>query len=122
MLYRLAADAVLLLHLGFILFVLFGALLSAWRARAWLLHLPAAFWGAWVELTGGACPLTAWENALRARAGMAGYGDSFVAHYLLALIYPDGLTRPVQYLLAALVVLVNGVLYGWLLRRRRRGR
>lgn len=120
--YRLAADTVLLLHLGFILFVLFGALLSARWPRAWLLHLPAAFWGAWVELTGGACPLTAWENALRARAGMAGYGDSFVAHYLLPLIYPDGLTRPLQYALAALVLLVNAVLYGWLLRRRRRSR
>lgn len=116
--YRIAADAVLLLHLGFILFVLFGALLGAWR-----LHLPAAFWGAWVELTGSACPLTAWENALRARAGMAGYGDGFMAHYLLALIYPAGLTRPVQYALAALVLLVNAALYGWLLlRRRRRGR
>lgn len=122
MAYRIAADAVLVLHLGFILFVLLGALLSLRWPWAWRLHLPAAFWGAWVELSGGACPLTAWENLLRVRAGLAGYGDSFVAHYLLALIYPAGLTRPLQYALAALVVLVNAALYGWLLWRRRRGR
>lgn len=123
MMYRLAADAVLVLHLGFILFVLFGALLCAWRPMAWLAHVPAALWGAVVELTGRSCPLTAWENLLRAKAGTAGYSQSFVEHYLLALIYPDGLTRQVQYALAALVVLVNLALYAWLwLRRRRRSR
>lgn len=119
MAYRIAADAVLVLHLGFILFVLLGALLSLRWPWAWRLHLPAAFWGAWVELSGGACPLTAWENLLRVRAGLDGYEDSFVAHYLLALIYPAGLTRPLQHVLAGVVVFVNGTLYAWVLRRRR---
>jgi hypothetical protein len=120
MLYRLAADAVLVAHLGFIVFVLFGAVLALrWR---WLplLHLPAAGWGVFVEVSGRLCPLTHLENALRSAAGQAGYAGSFIEHYLLPVIYPAGLTRELQFVLAAAVVLVNAGVYGWVIRRRRR--
>jgi hypothetical protein len=117
--YRLAADAVLLLHAAFILFVVFGGLLAwRWPRLAWL-HLPAALWGAFVELSGGACPLTAWENAFLAKAGLAGYGGGFIEHYLLGAIYPTGLTRTLQLLLGSAVIAVNVAVYGLLLRRRR---
>jgi hypothetical protein len=119
MLFRLAADAVLLLHLGFILFALLGAALALrWR---WMpvVHLPAAAWGFFVELTGRVCPLTDWENRFRLLAGQAGYAESFIEHYLLAVIYPAGLTREIQFVLAGIVVIVNVALYGWLLLRRR---
>jgi len=119
MLTRLAADAVLLFHLGFILFVLFGGLLALrWR---WLplLHLPAAAWGVLVEVGGWVCPLTYLENRLRVLAGDAGYSESFVEHYLLALIYPPGLTQSIQLVLAGVVVAVNALVYAWLWRRRR---
>lgn len=118
MLTRLAADAVLLVHLGFILFVVLGGLPALrWR---WLpaIHLPAAAWGFYVELAGRDCPLTWLENHLRRLAGQEGYGESFIEHYLLALIYPAGLTREVQFVLAGLVVAVNVVVYAWLWRRR----
>ncbi len=118
MLYRLSAEAVLLLHFAFILFVLLGALLALrWR---WVVsvHLPAAAWGCFVELTGRICPLTYAENWLRNRAGQAGYSQSFIEHYLLQLIYPAGLTPRVQLVLAAAVVIVNVLTYGWLLHRR----
>lgn len=118
MIFRLAADAVLLLHLAFILFALLGAALALrWR---WMpvLHLPAAAWGFFVEITGRVCPLTHWENAFRALAGQSGYTESFIEHYLLAIIYPAGLTREIQWLLAGVVLIVNIVLYGWLLYRR----
>lgn len=118
--YRVAADAVLLLHLGFIAFVMFGALLTIWWRWMPFLHLPAAAWGFFVEFAGRFCPLTDWENALRLRAGQSGYSESFIEHYLLDLIYPAGLTRGVQLTLAALVVAVNVLIYGWLWRRRRR--
>jgi hypothetical protein len=119
MLFRLAADAVLLLHLGFILFALLGALLALrWRWVA-VIHLPAAAWGFFVELTGRVCPLTDWENHFRLLAGQSGYAESFIEHYLLALIYPEGLTREIQFVLAGIVVIVNVALYGWLLLRRR---
>ncbi|MEK0362414.1 DUF2784 domain-containing protein [Pseudomonas sp. CBC3] len=120
MLYRFGADAVLLLHLGFIIFVLLGGLLVAWKRGFLVLHLPAVAWGIFVELTGGYCPLTHWENLLRRLAGSAGYEASFVEHYLLPLIYPDWLSVPVQYLLAAVVLLANVLIYGWLVARWRR--
>lgn len=120
MLARLAADLALLLHLGFILFALFGALLAfRWRWVPWL-QLPAAAWGVFVELTGRLCPLTTVENHFRHLAGEGGYAGGFVEHYLLPLIYPEGLTRDVQFVLAAVVLAVNLVVYALLLRRWRR--
>jgi hypothetical protein len=120
MIHRVAADAVLLLHLGFILFVLLGgALALRWR-WAPLLHLPAVAWGVYIELSGGLCPLTPLENRLRIAAGEAGYTGGFIEHYLVPLIYPAGLTQDVQYVLAAIVVGVNALAYGWVWRRRRR--
>jgi hypothetical protein len=119
MIYSLAADAVMLAHLAFILFALLGALLAMrWR---WipLIHLPAAFWGSYVELTDRICPLTYLENYLRNIAGQSGYPESFVDHYLLPVIYPAGLTRGVQFVLAGVVILINITLYGWLCFRRR---
>ncbi|AOY01742.1 DUF2784 domain-containing protein [Jeongeupia sp. USM3] len=120
MLFRLLADAVLLIHLAFIVFALFGGLFALRWRWAPLVHLPAAAWGFFVELTGRICPLTPLENALRARAGQVGYSGSFIEHYLLPLIYPAGLTRDVQSLLAGIVVLVNVAIYVWLFARRRR--
>lgn len=112
------AVAILLLHFAFVLFVVFGALLVA--RRRWLawLHLPAAAWGFFVEATGRGCPLTAWENLLRMRAGLDGYDESFVEHYIVALLYPGGLTRELQLALAAGVVLVNLLLYARLFLKR----
>ncbi len=116
-----AADALVWLHLAFILFVVGGAaLLWRWPRLAWL-HVPAVLWGAWVEFSGTICPLTPLENRLRALAGERGYEGGFVEHYLLPLIYPQGLTPSIQLLLGGLVVAVNLALYGlWLARRRPR--
>lgn len=119
---RVAADAIVLLHLAFILWVgLGGLLIGRWP---WLVgwHLPAVAWGVFIEITGGVCPLTHWENALRQAAGEAGYTEGFIDHSVLPVIYPAGLTREGQYLIGAGVLALNGVLYGrWLLRYRRRG-
>jgi len=118
---RLAADGVLLLHLAFILFALLGALITVrWRWMPFV-HIPAAAWGFFVELTGRNCPLTDLEIYLRIEAGQAGYGESFIEHYLLGIIYPSGLTRETQLILAGVVVVVNIAIYGWLISRRRRG-
>ena len=119
---RLAADAVLLLHALFIVFVLLGATLSIWWRWIPLVHLPAAAWGIFVGLSGRVCPLTPLENSLRIRAGQSGYSDSFVEHYILDAVYPPGLTPQVQWALAAAVVVVNLAIYGWLLQRWHRQR
>ena len=122
MLLRLAADAVLLLHLAFILFALFGAALALRWPRIVRLHVPAALWAAGIELTGAICPLTYLENDLRVRAGQQGYADGFVEHYLLPVLYPVGLTPAVQYILAGIVLGVNLLLYTLLWLRRDRHR
>lgn len=116
------ADAVVLFHLGFILFVMLGGLLVLrWPRMAWL-HLPAAAWGVVVEWSGWICPLTPLEIALRLRAGQQGYGEDFVQHYVLALIYPEGLTREIQMVLGAVVLALNLAVYVALYRRMRRQR
>ena len=118
--YRLLADAVLLAHLAFILFVVFGALLVLRRRRLVALHLLAVAWGIGIELFGAVCPLTYAENWLRVLAGEAGYRGGFIEHYVVALIYPGALTRELQLGLAAGVLLINVLLYGWMLLRRTR--
>jgi hypothetical protein len=114
------ADLVLVLHLAFIAFAVAGAvLLWRWPRLVWL-HLPAALWGAFVESSGTICPLTPLENHFRALAGESGYAGGFVEHYLVALIYPQGLTRAWQWVLGAGVLVLNVVLYALWLRSRRR--
>ena len=118
MAYALAAVLVLAFHLAFVLFVVFGAVLVLRRPRLAWLHLPAAAWGVFVEVTGRGCPLTLLENLLRLRAGLEGYAGGFLEHYILWLLYPDGLTRTLQFVLAGIVLAVNGVLYACIWRRR----
>ena len=116
---RLLADAVVVLHLAFIAFALGGGALVLWRpVLAWV-HLPAVAWAAFVEFTGRVCPLTPLENALRRRAGDAGYAGGFVEHYVIPVIYPAGLTPAIQVAIGVLVVAVNVAVYVALMRRRR---
>ncbi len=120
--YRLAADALVILHAAFIAFVVFGGLLALrWR---WLaaLHLPAAAWGVLIEAFGWICPLTPLELSWRAAAGEAGHAGGFIERYLVAVLYPPGLTRGTQWALAALLLLGNGVVYAFWLRQGRRPR
>ncbi|MCG8295144.1 DUF2784 domain-containing protein [Pseudomonas entomophila] len=121
MLYRLAADTLVLFHLSFILLVLFGGLLALKHRRALFIHLPALAWGLAVEGLHLECPLTAWENRLRAAAGDSGYPGGFVEHYIWPVIYPAGLTPQIQLWLGTFVLLLNLGIYGyvlWCLARR----
>lgn len=118
--YRLLADTVLIVHLAFILFVVGGGFLLGRFPRLVWLHLPAALWGGFVELSGGVCPLTPLENHFRELGGEAGYTASFVNHYLTRLIYPEGLDRGWQLGLGLAVLLINLVAYcRWWWRGRR---
>ncbi len=110
--YAFLADALVVLHLLFVAFVMTGGfLLRRWPKLIWL-HLPAVLWGVYIEFSGGICPLTPLENQLRTWAGETGYSGGFVEHYLLPVLYPENLTAPIQWLLGGCVVVVNLVVYG----------
>jgi Protein of Unknown function (DUF2784) len=111
MLYKLAASALALIHLAFILFVVFGGLLLLKWPRVMWLHLPAAVWGALIEFAGWYCPLTSMENAMLRRAGQSGYTGGFVAHYIFRVIYPAGLTRGLEIAIGVFVLVVNLSVY-----------
>jgi len=122
MVYRLMADIVVLLHVAFVLFVVFGGLLVLrWRRLAWV-HLPAAIWGTLIELGGWICPLTPLENRLRALGEGETYDTGFVEHYLIPLLYPRDLTRTWQVALGLGVVLLNLALYACVIAQARRDR
>ncbi|HUL50097.1 MAG TPA: DUF2784 domain-containing protein [Gemmatimonadales bacterium] len=119
MAYRLAANGVVLVHVLFVMFVVCGGFLVRRWPRLALVHLPAAAWGVAIEWGGWICPLTPLENALRGRAGLAGYPGGFIEHYVMPLLYPVGLERTTQAWLGAFAFAVNVVAYGVLLWHRR---
>ncbi len=109
--YGALAEAVVVVHFAFVLFVLFGGLLALrWRWVRWV-HLPAAAWGALIEFAGWTCPLTPLEKWLRREGNLGGYEGGFVEHYILPVLYPQALTRPVQVGLGLGVVLLNLLIY-----------
>lgn len=117
--FRIAAEALVVIHLGFILFVILGGLtLFRWPRLIWI-HLPAAVWGALVELVGAPCPLTPLENRLRIAGNAEAYGGGFIDHYIVPIVYPPGLTREIQVVLGAVVLAVNFFIYFKLLTRNR---
>lgn len=111
--YRVFADLVLVVHFAFVLFVVFGGLSVIWRPRAAWAHLPALFWGAAISFGGWVCPLTPLENRFRYLYGATGYDESFIEHYILAILYPEGLTRGSQILLGLLLLTFNIILYSF---------
>lgn len=117
--FRLLADATVIIHFGFVLFVLFGGLLVFRRpAIAWL-HVPAALWGMWVEFAGWICPLTPLENWFRQRGGDDVYTSSFVERYVIPVLYPEALTRDLQLLLGGVVILTNAAIYAVVFAKRK---
>lgn len=106
------ADVLVIAHLLFVVFVVAGGfLLARWPKLVWL-HLPAAAWGAYIEFSGGICPLTPLENRLRVLGGDSAYSGDFVERYVLPILYPGYLTLPLQQVLGGVVVGVNLVAYG----------
>ena len=108
--YGLAADFIALVHLTFIVFVVFGAVLGR-RHRWWrLAHIGAMVYGLLIEIFYWPCPLTDVEQYLRHRADQASYKEPFIAHYLNKIIYVD--VPQWALILAAIVVLgVNSGFY-----------
>ena len=111
MIYQAGATATAILHFAFIVFVAFGGLLVLrWHRLAWI-HLPAAVWGATIEIMHWNCPLTNVELWCLRRAGKQGYDGGFIAHYLFKVIYPAGMSRRVELAIAVFVIIINTAVY-----------
>ncbi|HKK06678.1 MAG TPA: DUF2784 domain-containing protein [Gammaproteobacteria bacterium] len=95
--YIAAADVVLIAHVAFVAFVVFGLVLIwlgkllrwGWVRNPWfrLVHLAAIVFVVLESWVGMACPLTSWEMELRQGAGGATYTGSFIAHWLDKILY-----------------------------------
>jgi hypothetical protein len=118
--YGIFADIVVLIHLTFVTFAVLGAGLIIWRRWIIWLHIPAFLWAIWIECTGGICPLTPLENWLRIKGGQGAYEGDFVATYLLPVLYPAGLTRNAQIILAMMAIVINVTIYGSIFYKRNR--
>ena len=83
------AEGVLVLHLLFILWVIFGAVVAFRRPLLRWIHIVCLIWGILTELLPWPCPLTVLENWLEGQAGVTPYQGGFLLHYLDALVYPN---------------------------------
>lgn len=120
MVYHLAASLILIVHFAFVMFVLSGAALALrWPRLIWF-HVTAVLWGVLIEFTGAICPLTPLEVRLRQLGGSPGYQGGFIDHYLLALLYPSGLTRKLQVGLGLLALVANTLAYAYIFVRKKR--
>jgi drug/metabolite transporter superfamily protein YnfA len=117
--YNVLANAIVLAHFLFIAFVVGGGLLVIRWPRIAFVHLPAAVWGAVVEIFGWVCPLTPLQNHFRFLAGDSSYGGDFIARYLIPIIYPENLTTTIQQVLGGLVIAVNIIFYTIAIRKHR---
>jgi len=120
--YRALTELTIIVHLAFVVFVVAGGILA--RRYRWLVsfHLGALTWAVYAEASSGVvCPLTVIENFFASRAGIATYSGDFVAHYLVPVIYQEGLPPKWQLVLVLVVVILNLLVYLWLVFGKRRG-
>ena len=113
------AACVLVLHGLFILWVVFGAILTRSRPALRWLHITSLIWGILTELLPWPCPLTLLENWLEAQAGVEPYKGGFLLHYLDKLVYPD-ISLTILTMAGVLVCALNLGLYGWQMWSARR--
>lgn len=114
------AVCVLFVHVLFILWVVFGALLTLSRPVLRWLHIVSLVWGILTELLPWPCPLTVLENWSEAKAGVQPYQGGFLLHYLDKLVYPD-ISATALTVAGVLVCVLNLAVYGrrmWIGRRR----
>ena len=118
--WQLLANAVLIVHVGIVLFIIGGLVLTLagalarwrWVRNFWFraLHLAGIGYIAMEAWLGIVCPLTTLELWLRERAGQAVYEGDFVAHWLRQLMFYEA---PPWVFIAAYSAFGLLVLLGW---------
>jgi hypothetical protein len=117
--YEFLATLTLIIHFLFIIFVIFGGLLFFIKAWTLYFHIPAFIYGAYVEFTQSICPLTYLENYFLTKANLASYSTSFIQNYLYAIIYPINLTKQIQISLGIILIIINLIIYGFIIKRKK---
>jgi len=115
--YELAANLILIVHFIFIIFVVFGALLFFVVKKIVFIHIPALIWGSYIELTHSICPLTYLENWFLNKANLTIYSEGFIQNYLVPIVYPADLTKDLQIYLGITLIVVNIIIYGFILNK-----
>ena len=109
--YELFANLTLILHLIFILFVIFGGLLFFIFSKIIYIHIPALLWGIYIELTNSVCPLTFLENWFLHKGELTTYSNDFIKNYLFPIIYPGGLNNEIQIYIGLSLIVFNILIY-----------
>lgn len=111
MFWSVLADAVLVGHFAFAVFVALGGVLVFRFPRVAWIHVPCLLYGAAIEIFGWICPLTPLEQRLRFRAGQEGFEGGFLDHYVGGFLYPENWPAIHTWLGVALIGF-NALLYG----------
>jgi hypothetical protein len=110
--YSALAISVLFVHTLFILWVIFGALLTSSRPILRWLHISSLVWGVLTELLPWPCPLTVLESWLERSAGVEPEKGGFLLYYLDKLVYPD-ISPTTLTTAGVLICALNLAFYGW---------
>jgi hypothetical protein len=119
LIYKILTSFVIIIHLSFIAYVILGGLLILRWKKSIFLHIPAIIWGSIVEYLNIICPLTPLENYFRRLAGYSTYSAGFIDQYITPLIYPENLERNTQLLLGSFVVIINLIIYTFVIIKLR---
>lgn len=120
--YGFLADATMVLHFAFLIFLVVGGFL-AWRwPKVIYAHLAVVAWGVLITVFSIDCPLTGPEDYFRRKAGQEGLGaEGFIDTYLTGVIYPEEYLVQVR-AAVGVVVLISWIGFAVLQRRRGRAR
>ena len=113
----MAANLTLIVHFAFILFVVLGALLFFVSTKIVFIHIPAFIWGSYIELTHSICPLTYLENWFLHKSNLTTYSEDFIQNYLVSIVYPTNLSKDLQIYLGIAIIVVNMIIYGFIISR-----
>ncbi len=116
--YESLATLTIIIHFFFIVFVIFGGLLFFIKPWTLYFHVPAFLYGVYIEFTQSVCPLTYLENYFLTKANLATYSTTFIQNYLYAIIYPTNLTKQIQISLGIALLVINGIVYGFIIKRK----
>ena len=117
--YESLATLTLIIHFLFIIFVIFGGFLFFIKPWTLYFHVPAFLYGVYIEFMQSICPLTYLENYLLTKANLATYSTTFIQKYLYAIIYPINLTKQIQISLGIVLLIINGIIYGFIIKRKK---